>query len=152
VVKAKTETESDFATTGDQEKHWAEKLFKKEYKKQRHETFKGKVVKLDETTFQFDDIKLEVVNTPSDYLLIFEKGIFSPWTNGLTISDLEELSSLSTSPTIKRFRFSLITNGFSNPTAYFIELTNKKATKATDVRSFIEGSRMTFLKQGWVMI
>ena len=68
------------------------------------------------------------------------------------MSNVEELTDLNPSWTIKRFSFMLIRKGFANPLMYYFELTNKAATKTTPTKTFIEGSRLTFLKQGWVMI
>lgn len=73
-------------------------------------------------------------------------------TDSLTISNFEEVAFLSKSPKYKRFRFLLFRKGSSNPTVYFIELTNKKALPTTDRETFINGSTLTFCKQGWMQI
>jgi len=70
----------------------------------------------------------------------------------LKISDFEELKFLSTTPTVKRFRFWKFTPGFINPQVYFIELTNKNATEKTDLSIFIKGAKLTFMKDGWLII
>jgi hypothetical protein len=42
--------------------------------------------------------------------------------------------------------------GFANPTVYFFELTNKNATATTDLITFINGAKLTFFDEGWVII
>lgn len=150
--KTKSEKEPEFATAGEQETYWAKQLFKNEYKKQKHSKFKGHISRLDEHTFKFDTLTLRVINTPPDLLLIFDNGLLQPLGPGLTMSSIEELTDLNPSPAIKRFSYMLIRKGFANPIMYFFELTNKTASKETDIKAFIEGSTLTFLKQGWVMI
>ncbi|HEY5746932.1 MAG TPA: hypothetical protein VIU12_12695 [Chryseolinea sp.] len=146
------EKEPEFSTAGEQEAYWARQLFKKEYKAQKHSKFTGRIQRLDAYSFKFDTVTLRVVNTSPDLLLIFDNGLLQPWASGLTISDIEELKDLSPAPTIKRFGFMLIQKGLANPIMYFFELTNKTASKTTDIKTFIKGSTLTFLKQGWVMI
>lgn len=70
----------------------------------------------------------------------------------LNISDFEELKFLSKSPKVKRFRFWVFHSGFMNPQVYFIELTNNKATKRTDIEAFISNAELTFLKAAWIII
>ncbi len=144
--------EPEFATAGEQENYWTKQLFKKEYKTQKHLKFSGQIKRLDEYTFLYDTVKLRVINTPPDLLTIFDEGLLQQWATGTTISDIEELADLNPSPTVKRFKFLVYMRRIANPTVYFFELTNKTASKTTDMRTFIKGSCLTFLKQGWVMI
>jgi len=72
--------------------------------------------------------------------------------DNLTISNLEELKFLSDSPKIKRFRFWLIRPKSANPEVYLFELTNENADKNTKLKKFIKSSKLTFLKNGWVVI
>ncbi len=73
-------------------------------------------------------------------------------TDSLTISNFEELQFLSESPEYKRFRFWLFRKGMMNPTVYFIELTNKKASKHTELADFIEKAKLTFFEKGWLIL
>jgi hypothetical protein len=75
-----------------------------------------------------------------------------PKTDTLKITDFEELKFLETTPKQRRFRFWLFTQGFGNPTVYFIELTNKQATVKTSITEFIKGAELTFCKEGWLII
>ncbi len=72
--------------------------------------------------------------------------------DNLTITNLEELHFLSDSPKIKRFRFWLGRPKSANPQVYIFELTNETADKKTELKDFIENSKLTFLKEGWLII
>lgn len=72
--------------------------------------------------------------------------------DSLFIDNFEEMKFLEKTPESKRFRFWVFTKGFANPTIYFMELTNNKVTANTDLISFINGARLTFFQQGWVII
>jgi len=66
--------------------------------------------------------------------------------DNLSIMNLEELEFMSGSPKIKRFRFWLWWPKSANPRVYLFELTNENADKNTDLKEFIENSKLTFLK------
>jgi hypothetical protein len=151
-VNGQKKKEPEFATAGEHEAYWAKQLFENEYKKQKHSKFSGKIKRLDAYTFIFDTVKLRVINTSGDLLPIFDEGLLQPWGTGTTISNIVELTNLNPSQTVKRFKFLMYMKRIGNPTVYFFELTNKAASKTTDLKTFIKGSRLTFLKQGWVMI
>ena len=72
--------------------------------------------------------------------------------DNLTISNLEELNFLSTTSKVKRFRFWLSRPKSANPQVYVFELTNEMADKNTELKEFIKNSKLTFLKQGWIII
>jgi len=72
--------------------------------------------------------------------------------DSLRIFNFEEIKFLEKSPKIKRFKFWMFTKGLLNPTTYFLELTNKRATDATDILTFISGAKLTFFKEGWIII
>ena len=74
----------------------------------------------------------------------------------LKIRGLEELTFLSDAPTVKRFElwvFIGVNNQFiMNPEVYYFELTNETANKETDLKSFIENAKLTFIHYGGVVI
>ncbi|QNK78262.1 hypothetical protein H7F37_04110 [Winogradskyella sp. PAMC22761] len=72
--------------------------------------------------------------------------------DNLSITNLEELKFLSDSPKIKRFRFWLGRPKSANPQVYLFELTNENADENTELKEFIENSKLTFLKEGWIII
>ena len=72
--------------------------------------------------------------------------------DNLTITNLEELDFLSNSPKTKRFRFWLGRPKSVNPQIYIFELTNENADKNTKLKEFIMNSKLTFLKEGWIII
>ncbi|MBS1528820.1 MAG: hypothetical protein JSU01_00815 [Bacteroidetes bacterium] len=78
------------------------------------------------------------------------KSILKP--DSLSLSAFEELKFLEKSPHQKRFRFWMFRKGFANPSVYFIELTNNKATRDTPISEFVQGVHLTFVEGGWVII
>jgi hypothetical protein len=72
--------------------------------------------------------------------------------DSFSVSAFEELTFLSKSPKIKRFRFWNSRPGFANPQVYFIELTNEKATEKTLLQEFIQEAELTFIKAGHIVI
>jgi hypothetical protein len=151
-IRRSEKKEPDFATAGEQEDYWTKRLFKFDYKKKNYKRFQGKISRIDSTTFKFDDIIVKHTDPDKRLILMFEKGILFPWMSGLTINMVDELTELNPSYKVKRFELSVRKFNFSNPTVYFIELTNKSATPDMDIMKFIEGANLTFLKQGWVRI
>lgn len=72
--------------------------------------------------------------------------------DSFSVSIFEELSFLSKSPKIKRFRFWNSRPGSANPQVYFIELTNEKANEKTSLEKFIQNAELTFIKAGHIII
>lgn len=95
------------------------------------------------------------VKPDSEISLMDEKEKFAYITSRndtMKVYGFEELKFLRPSAKIKRFRFRYYRQGFTNPTIYFIELTNEKADADTDNETFIKGAMLTFLKDGWIMV
>jgi len=101
-----------------------------------------------------EQIKSKINNNGQpDTLISGNKAIYNlTRTDSLTISNFEELTSLSKSSTKKRFRFWLCCKGLVNRTVCFIELTNQSATDKTDMKTFISGAMLTFYKEGWIIV
>ena len=154
---------SSFRNQGEQEDYWAKQLFEKEYKKYEYSKF-SEEIKTNNSEIQFGKIQCIKYSDYSDseynkYKLIFEKGLLYPDILGVDTLDiccLKELTFLSNSPKIKRFRFLLWeTIGdtiIMNPNVYLFELTNEKANIATGWEIFIENAKLTFIKYGWTRI
>jgi hypothetical protein len=92
------------------------------------------------------DKELDSLSNTERYFYELKRG------DNLTITDLEELTFLSGSPKVKRFRFWLSGPKSANPQVYLFELTNEKATEKTTLKKFIKNSKLTFLKAGWIVI
>jgi hypothetical protein len=154
VLVASNNHDHHFNNQGEQENYWAEELFKLEYKKQRIKRYNGYIRILDENHISYGKLLLQF-DTNSKFKEIFTTGIFYPGlisNCNLIISDLEEQSFLSHSIKVKRFKLLILTPYFTNPTVYFLEITNNKATDKTDLENFIKGSKLTFLKDAWIDI
>lgn len=88
-----------------------------------------------------------------DSLSVSQKVLYNMFrTDSLRISDFEELKSLSESPKQKRFKFYLYRLGIMNPTIYYVELTNEKATKDFSVLEFMKGCRVTYIEKGSILL
>jgi hypothetical protein len=145
-----------FKTQGEQEKYWAQQIFKNEYSAQTYSKYKGKIEVISYKIIKFEKSEI-VINSinPKYYLPIFEYGIFYPEllnTTDLKISQFEEVNYLSDTPKIKRFKFWVWYENRVNPQVYFIELTNKKALNSTDFREFCRNANLTFIKKAWINI
>ncbi|MCW4468268.1 hypothetical protein OGH69_04755 [Flavobacterium sp. MFBS3-15] len=95
------------------------------------------------------------VKSDSEYKSLSEKEKFAyiiSRNDTMKIYGFEELKFLQVSPKVKRFRFRYYRQGFTNPTIYFIELTNEEANEQTSPETFIKGARLTFLTDGWIMV
>jgi hypothetical protein len=163
-----------FGTQGRQEDRLAKKLIRKEYTKQSYNHFSGTITTIDNDTIKYDDEVLMIFNTCKDLKPIFQKGIFYPSiitgpvkkglarkqeldsmlfrNDSLRISDFAELKFIKKSSKAKFFRFWLYSKGMFNPTVCFIELTNDSATHKTDIGTFVNGSKLTFFKEGWLIL
>jgi hypothetical protein len=172
-----------FGQKGDDVKYkFAKEVFDNNYTKTNYEKYEKEVLKIDSSTYKFEDkiIVLEIGN--SRYEKLFQNGIFNPdiifgketsklkkseidslslnqkvlynltRNDSLAICCFEELEKLTPNPQTKRFKFWVLRNEISNPTEYYIELYNGKARKETSLEDFIENSRMTFYYKGTLII
>ncbi len=144
-----------FNNQGEQEKYRVEVFFKDHYSTQSYPEFNGKITEIDFNTYKFDSEVIVLDNINRTLKSIFLKGLLYPQiiaTDISFISSLEELKFLNTSPKVKRFKFWLFRKNVNNPTVCLLEITNEQATEKTDMKTFIENGKLTFLKQGWTII
>ena len=154
-----------FKNQSEQENAWTETFFKEKYAKQTFERFKGGIIEITESLIKYDNLVLEINIENQEPKTIFTKGIFYPQIltenakpeelvgNGeYRISSFEQLNFPDVYPKSRRFRFWLFTKGMTNPRVFFIELTNEKATSDMNLKTFIDNSKLTFAKGGWIII
>ncbi|SDI63490.1 hypothetical protein SAMN05421846_1115 [Chryseobacterium taeanense] len=67
--------------------------------------------------------------------------------NNIKFSNASELAFLSTDETVRRFRIYCKDPKFPNIMVYYIELTNKNATKNTSLEDFIKNGKVTHIYQ-----
>jgi hypothetical protein len=161
VCAQSTTQKKEFKNQGEQEDYWAQQLFEKHYLKQTYKRFNGRIDTA-KNSYKYKDRTIEIFNTSSELKDLFMKGILYPSlieaefiisaSDKVSISDLEEQKFLSNDPKKKRFKFLAFRKGFANPTCYFFELTNVNATNNTNMKEFINGSTLTFFKDGWIQI
>jgi len=155
-TEQKSELKPPFSNQGEQEDYWTQELFKNEYKAKTFSKYIGEI-KVDENNrIQFGKVQsIEISGTDSKYLAILTNGLFYPDllnSISLQISDLEELEFLSDSPKVKRFRFWLFLPYIQNPQVYVFELRNEKANEKTKWENWIKNAKLTFLKDGWIIL
>ena len=161
---------------------FAAEVFKSEkYQKKQYERYAKKIEVLGDSAYIFGDKYLEVSVTGEQYLNAFRLGIFNPdvvfgatykkskeeidtltgkqklfynlgRNDSLSICCFEELEALNPNEQTKRFKFWLFRIGSANPTEYYIEFYNEKATIATTIEDFFENAKMTFYYIGTIII
>lgn len=152
------------------------------YKPAMFQRFGRAIKKVGNTYYQFGDKQLKVALQDTTMLIIFQSGIFNPdivfgketihkeqasvdtlpqsqrlicnltRNDSLSICCFEPLGLLDPNPQTKRFKFWVFRKGMANPTEYYLELQNDKATKATPLKEFLESSTMTFYYEGTIII
>lgn len=144
--------------------------------------FTGEIKKESNTFYRFGDKTLKISLEDTTILEIFTTGIFNPdivfgqqtihkdqseldtlslsqrrlynliRNDSLSICCFEQLERLNPNVQIKRFKFWVFRIGVSNPTEYYLELQNERATSTIPLKDFLENSVMTFYHQGTVII
>ena len=145
----------EFKNQWEQEDYWTKKFFDNNYKKQQISRYTGNISIIDSNRIRFDKTLLMVYQCDAKFRAIFTNGIFYPslvGTDSLTISNVEEPSFLKSSVKIKRFKILTWMRPLINPSVYFFEITNDKATIRTSTEDFVKGAHLTFIKQGWIQI
>jgi len=159
----------------------ARRFFRKNYKRQDHQCFAGKISVPGNEIYKYNEDIIIVHDTTEASQYMFEKGILHSGlfgggqqvaerpdinsmsanqkalygltrTDTLYIGDITELPFLSKSAKIKRFRFLLFRIGLANPTEYYFELTNPLFKSTDPPAEFIKGATLTFFKQYSILI
>jgi hypothetical protein len=166
----KASKEPDFKNQGEAEDYWMRKIFANEYIPQTFERYKGPITRNGQY-YSYGNWVLKIETNVKEWLSIFANGTVYPGiaqSNNTSInassakadtsiiSAIEEIHFPTLSPTRKRLRYWLFSKVFgswiANPTIYFIELTNDNSTKDTDLPTFLNGSRLSFYRRGWLII
>lgn len=152
------------------------------YKPARVPKFDGEIKKVGNTYYKFNDKKFNISLEDTAMLVIFQRGIFNPdivfgkeathkeqhdldtlsqnqrvfynliRNDSLSICCFEQLEKLNPNAQTRRFKFWVFRIDVVNPTEYYLELQNDKATKATTLKEFLESSVMTFYYKGTLII
>ena len=152
------------------------------YVKSNYDKFSGKIDTINSTIYQIGDKIIKVENGNPKLRDLIEKRIFNPdvifgkettikskeeldklskkekvlfnitRNDSLIICCFEQLEMLNPNPQTKRFKFWVFRIGIANPTEYYIEIYNNKATKETEWNDFIKNSIMSFYYKGSLII
>jgi len=139
---------------GEHERYEIKRLFRTQYKKQSYQKYPGIIIVREETeltSVQFDSVIVNISKDASNYSLLLTSGLLSAQmlnasvkgTN--TICCFEELKYLKYPSIKKRFKFFVFEHNMLNPCVYLLELTNENANETTELTTFINGSKITFL-------
>lgn len=154
----------------------------KKYKRNAYPRFQKPIQRVDSNVYRFGDKIIRVHLEDEQLVKLFGDGIFNPdlifgettsrkpkptlgiapqsqneifnltRNDSLSICCIKELTNLNHNPRTKRFLFWLFRIGLANPTEYYIEFYNKKATRATSMKDFVENANITFYYQGTIII
>jgi hypothetical protein len=154
----------------------------KEYVKGNYDRFSGRIDSIDSNTFKLGEKILIIESGNNELIKLIEIGVFNTdeifgkettkktkaeidslsqnqkvffnmiRNDSLAICCFESLEKLNPNPQTKRFKFWVMKIGVANPTEYYIELYNDKATKETELDEFIENSKMSFYYKGTLII
>lgn len=154
----------------------------KEYVKKNFDRFSGRIDSIDSNTFRLGEKILKIETGNNELRKLIEIGVFNAdeifgkettkktkteldslsqnqkvffnltRNDSLAICCFESLEKLNPNPQTKRFKFWVMRIGVANPTEYYIELYNDKATRETELDEFIENSKMTFYYKGTLII
>lgn len=156
-IKANAQQDSIpvFKNQGEQDDYWAKEIFRKEYKKEEHSRYGKQIIAVNANTYQYGYQYFSIPELADSIKPLFTSGILYSslfGANASGIGNIEELPFPELPPAIKRFSCWVNSQGFANPVVYVFELTNEQATKQTDLKSFIMGASLTFIKQGTIII
>jgi len=143
--------------------------------------YQGSISEIGEYEFSFDGIKVWISPTDSLLKDILRLGIIYPNvfqgnTTGdkiiprpLTSEDsqsvffncmrlnrigisLTEMTSETDDVQTKKFKVWVQYSCFANPREYYIELNNLTVDQCTDMKTFLKGATLVFIKGGWIII
>jgi len=180
-MATKGQDNKEFKDQGEQEEYWGKKFFEEKYQREDYRKYQGDIKYDGKQAFRYGENVLQVFDINPALLEIFSEGLLyngvfigennapaivipdsvsvmeRAWYNftrhdSLIITNIGRVSSTGASRKVKRFRCWLSLPGRANPIVYFFELTNERATVLTGTRKFIKGARLTFLKEGWIIL
>ena len=131
----------------------------------KHVKFPKSQIKVENNKVILNNLKSIEFSTNSDSLtkLILSNGLLDPYEiNGsynLKISTITEIAELNPNSKTKKFYFWIFYSGNENPLLnsvnpheYYFELQNENATTNTSIENFIEGAKLTLLKDNGIIL
>jgi len=169
----------DFDTAGDAEDCWAEEVFRKEYSSEHHQSFSGHIehhgnayVFAGKVLVAEDNNYLKAAAENGllyPQLLVGDSVVRKNWKawksqpqrkqtfediarpDTLSFFALKEVTAVST-PKRRRFSCWMMQPRMPNAMYIYLEFTNEQATKDMDIKSFMAGAKLTFLRRGSLII
>jgi len=150
---------SKFDTQGEYEQNYITNCFKGKYQTHSYPKYPGQIIvekQSDLICIRYDSISVCINRGDSSYLSMFTSGLvygqLLPILSTASNIELEELTYLKTKPTQHRFKFTVFQPNFMNPSVFLLELTNTKADKNTDFKTFTKDAEVTFISKAWIQI
>ncbi len=130
------------------------KFFQTSYQVMHIDKYNGRLdfeFGMNDTIIKLDSLNIRFSSSSTDYLELFKNRLipsdilYTDSINIISICCFEHFDFLRTKKTARRFQLWKYDGKFINPTAYYFELTNKNANRETDLKTFIQGARLTFI-------
>jgi hypothetical protein len=157
------------------EYQFAREVFRKNYKPQTYEPFKGTVT-VEDNKIKYGEQVLMLDNIPKEYrgIFIYHANLFGDVdvvtyktrekfdamteqeqfrymlgkNDTISIMNFQQLEQLNPNVKTKRFVFWRFYGTMINPIECYFELQNNKATRRTPLDEFIKGATLTFFQSG----
>ena len=133
-----------------------QKFFKQNYHEMHLDKYEGRLdfeLNSNHTLIKLDSIEIEFNSDNSIYLELFKNRLipsnilYTDTLKRVRVCCFEYFDYLKTPETKRRFKLLKYDERFVNPTSYYFELTNKKSNKETELITFIEGARLTYISR-----
>lgn len=156
-VKFKYTLKPPFETQEAQERYWCQEIFKREYKREVYKKFNGQIESRKHLFLFQDGDTVRTLSDNAQDIELFMSGLLYPklfCASNMVVSGIQELGFLSNNPKVRRYYCYIdCEEHVGNQTLAFVfELTNEEGTCDLQFTQFIKNARLTFLKEGWVVV
>ena len=131
-----------------------QRFFRTNYHETHFNKYEGRLefeFERNDTIIRLDSIEISFSSKNSDYLELFKNRLipsdvlYTDTLKEVSVCCFEQFDYLKTKKTARRFKLWKYDGRFVNPTAFYFELTNENADRETDLKTFIEGAKLTFM-------
>jgi hypothetical protein len=138
-----------------------QKFFQTNYHEMDFEKYEGLLefeFGTNDTIIKLDSLEIAFSSENSDYLELFKNRLipsdvlYTDTLKKVSVCCFEQFEYLKTKKTARRFKLWKYDGRFVNPTAFYFELTNNNSDKETDLKTFIEGAKLTFMSRPLLQI
>lgn len=104
-----------------------------------------------DTIIKLDSLEIAFSSKDSNYLELFKNRLipsdvlYTDTLKKVSVCCFEQFEYVKTKKVARRFKLWKYDRRYVNPTAFYFELTNEKADRETDLKTFIKGAKLTFM-------